>query len=123
MCNKLNLTQIAVVPNTSVTITVSPTDLDNGKAYPLVFCIPKIQEELFNTIVGNEPITIEVGAGGKKYPVVTNLANMFYSGRLHLGYCYRLIFANDGMPGKITHFTCVNTPCTNKFNPGNTNIS
>jgi hypothetical protein len=113
--------EIKVVPGTSVNILTQPADLDDGECYNLAFCLSCPQEGVYETIVGNEPVTIQCGTTAALLPLTEFGGNIFYAGKLYPGRCYRLKFGINGLPKLVKHFECLNTPKCAFFNPGNAN--
>ena len=114
----LRITNLAVVPGTSVTITLSDMPLINGRVNAFEFCLNEAQEVLFDTAQGVEPVLIEIGTSGTAMPLLTRIGNIFYSDRLILCHEYRIAYGNNGMPVGVPHFINFNTPsCTRAFNP------
>ena len=111
--------EISVTSGAKVDIIVSPMDLDNGKCYNLLFCVPKAQEELFDKIQGNEIVFVQIGTTGTSIQLTELNGNVFYAGKLQHARCYRLMYGNNGLPSKTLHLVCLNTPCCSFFNPGN----
>jgi hypothetical protein len=111
-----------VEPTKQVTITINKSDLDNGKLYDLCFNPCKYEEE-FEKIIGNERVIIKNGCNGKDKILLTNAGNIFYGGRLEAKpRNYRLVYGNDGLPCKVPHFLCINSPCKCNYQPGNINL-
>jgi hypothetical protein len=101
---------LAIVPGTSVTITIPKQDFHNGKVIHIGFELTSALIEVFRTAEGTETVSIQNGVGGTIYPLITKLGNIFYADRLKLGYVYALAFGNNGMPAAIPHFLNLNTP-------------
>lgn len=137
-CEKTNTVKpidIEVVSSTpatlgSVIITIPEVFLQDGCFLNMIFCLSKPDLVRFrNLIVGTEVVTIRNGVDGTQYVMEDNTADIFYSGLLKLGYCYRLKWGNNGpansvgTAGGVAHFYNCNTPyCERKFNPANTAI-
>jgi hypothetical protein len=121
---------LTIISGTSVTITIPPQFLKPGKHLDLDFCLSEPDIVQFRDLIeGNEAVTIMNGVGGIVYILENSLADIFYADRLHIGYCYRLRWSNNGpanqtgTTGLIGHFLNLNTPkCARGFNPANTMI-
>jgi hypothetical protein len=104
--------------------------LKPGIHFNLEFCLTKPDIVKFRDLIeGNEYVNIQNGVGGTIYVLENCLADIFYADRLHLGFCYRLRWSNNGpavqtgATGLIAHFLNLNTPkCARGFNPANTTI-
>jgi len=117
---KLEITNIAVVPGTSVTITLSDMPLINGKVRHFDFRLTEAQEEIFDTAAGTEPVFLFIGTGTTPTPLLTRISNIFYADRLILGREYTIAYGNNGLPAAVPHFTNFNTPaCAKAYNPAN----
>lgn len=118
---------LTVVSGTSVTITIPEVFLKDGCFLNLEFCLAKPDLVKYkDLIIGNEVVLIQNGIGGTSYVVEDKKADIFYADSLILGYCYRLVWGNngpattDGATGLVAHFLNLNTPCcARKFNPAN----
>ena len=119
---------LTVVPGTSVTIVIPQINLNNGKHIGLEFCLFEADKTNYNTLIeGIEPVLLQIGINGTSYVVENRKGNILYADKLLIGYCYRLIYGNngaaatDGTTGLVEHFLCVNSPCCSKsYNPANT---
>lgn len=132
-CEKKNYVEpidITVVSGVSVTITIPPVFLKDGCFLNLLFCLTKPDLVTFRDLItGTEVVTIQNGVGGTAYVLEDKKADIFYSDSLQLGYCYRLVWGNNGpsttpgTAGGVAHFLNLNTPCcARKYNPANTVI-
>lgn len=121
---------LTITSGVSVAITIPEQFLKNGKHFNLLFCLSCPDEVKFRDLIeGNEPVTIINGVGGTAYILENSAANIFYADRLHLGFCYRLRWGNNGpantagTTGLVAHFLNLNTPCCARgFDPANTVI-
>ena len=113
----LKITDLAVVPGTSVTITLSEMPLINGTTRSFDFCLNEAQRILFDTAQGIEQVFIQIGTATAA-PLLTRIGNIFYSDRLIFHREYRIAYGNNGLPAGIPHFINFNTPrCTRAYNP------
>lgn len=121
---------LTIVSGTSVTIVIPPQFLKNGKCFDLEFCLSEPDRVAFRDLIeGIEVVTIQNGVGGVSYVLETNAANVFYADRLHLGFCYRIRWGNNGpaiqtgQVAAIAHFINLNTPCCARgYDPANNTI-
>lgn len=128
--NTLEPIDITVTSGTSVVITIPPVFLKDGCHLNLLFCLTKPDLVKFrDLIVGTEVVTIQNGVAGDSFVLEDKKADIFYADSLVIGYCYRLVWGNNGpsiqtgQVGGIGHFLNLNTPCcARKFNPANTVI-
>jgi len=112
----LEITNLAVVSGTSVTITLEEIPLINGIVRTFAFCLTPAQRLLFETSTGIEQVFIQIN--GTSSPLLTRLGNLFYADRLIFHREYRIAFGNNGLPAGIPHFINFNTPrCTRAYNP------
>jgi hypothetical protein len=113
-----------------VVITIPPQFLRPGKHLDLDFVLSEPDRVAFRDLIeGTEIVTVMNGIGGSAYVLENCLADIFYADRLHLGFCYRLRWSNNGpanvsgTTGLVGHFINLNTPrCARGFNPANTVI-
>jgi hypothetical protein len=119
---------LTVVSGVSVVITMPPQFLKSGKHFDLEFILSEPDRIKYRDLIeGTEVVTIMNGIGGAAYVLENNLADIFYSDLLRLGYIYRLRWSNNGAAntagttGLVGHFLNLNTPCcARRFNPANT---
>lgn len=129
-CNILRPIDLIVTSGTSVVIVVAEVFLKDGKHFDMPFCLSNANKVKYKDLItGVEVVTIQNGVGGTAYVVEDKKFDIFYSDSLVLGYCYRLVWGNngpattDGSTGLVGHFGNLNTPCcARKFNPANTVI-
>ena len=118
---------LTVVSGVSATIVIPEQFLKDGKFFNLSFVLSEVDRMTFRDLIeGNEVVSIMNGVGGTSYVLENSVADIFYSDRLHIGYCYRIRWGNngaassDGTTGLVQHFLCLNTPCCSRpFNPAN----
>ena len=116
---------LTITSGTSVAITIPGQYLRDGKRFILEFVLSEPDRVSFRDLIeGNEIVTIVNGIGGTAYVLEDYKADVFYSDRLILGYCYKLIWGNNGAvsttAGALGHFINVNTPhCCRPYNPAN----
>jgi len=114
----LEITNIAVEPGTSVTITLSDMPHINGTVREFEFCLTEAQRLMFDAAAGIEEVFIIIGTGSTPMPLLTRLANIFYSDRLIPCRKYVIAYGNNGLPTAVAHFINFNTPkCTRAYNP------
>lgn len=124
---KIRPIEFDVVSGTSATITIPPQFLKNGKFFDLEFCLSKPDWVKFRDLIeGIEVVFIKNGCTGISYVLENSTGNIFYSDRLHLGFCYRIRWGNNGpastagTTGGVQHFINLNTPCCARgFDPEN----
>lgn len=115
----LTITNIAVVPGTSVTITLSEMPLINGEVREFEFCLTEALRLIFDTAAGTEKVSLIIGTSDPM-PLLTRLGNIFYADRLILCRKYIIAYGNNGLPAAIPHFINFNTPkCATAYNPAN----
>jgi len=112
----VRITNLAVVSDTSVTITLENIPLINGVVREFDFRLTPAQRLLFKSATNIEQVFIQVGS--TSYPLLTRLGNIFYADRLIINRRYRIAFGNNGLPAAVPHFINFNTPrCTRAYNP------
>lgn len=129
-CNIIKPIALTVTSGVSVVITIPEQFLKDGRFFNLEFCLSKPDLVKFRDLItGVEVVTIQNGIAGTAYVLEDNVADIFYSDLLRIGWCYRIRWGNngpattDGTTGLVGHFLNLNTPCcARKFNPANTVI-
>lgn len=132
-CDRKNTVEpidITITSGTSVVITIPPVFLKDGCHLNLLFCLTRPDFVKFKDLItGTEVVTIKNGVAGDEYVLEDKKADIFYADSLCIGYCYRLVWGNNGpantqgTTGLVGHFLNLNTPCcARKFNPANTTI-
>lgn len=127
---KIRPIDLTIISGTSVTITIPPQFLKNGKFFDLEFCLSEPDRVAFRDLIeGIEVVTIQNGVSGVSYVLENSTGNTFYSDRLHIGFCYRLKWGNNGpsiqtgQESGIAHFINLNTPCCARpYDPANNTI-
>lgn len=129
-CNTVKPIALTVVSGVSVVITIPQIFLKDGKCFNLLFCLNEADKVKFKDLItGIEVVTIQNGVDGTANVLEDNVADIFYSDLLKLGWCYRLRYGNNGpansvgTAGGVAHYLNLNTPCcARRYNPANTVI-
>lgn len=116
---RLFISNITTTAGAKVLLTVQAgVDFDNANHYDFRYCYPQgLQVPQVDKMTGIEQVFIQSGSTGAEMPLWENNGNCFYSGLLHKGLNYRLVYGNNGYPKAVLHFECVNTPRRGFYNP------
>ena len=116
----INACDVTTHKKQTLTIYVPNHNFKNGQQYCLSFKLTPPMLANFAESTGVEKVYIS-GGNASGSPCFDKHGNIFYSDMLKNGFCYRVVFGNNGSDN-TRHFTILSAPnCPRKYNPnGNT---